>query len=134
MSMSQLQLHVVHKLSEDEIKAVREDYPNKKLRNISIVISEENPINIYRDLILFSNANLRETFQRINSKKNYLTVNDTCFDEQSKEFLIGLSLFIESLYNSDGLRNNNDEHNFVGIQEFDKLELKNKLQRVVNLL
>ena len=29
MSMSQLQLHVVHKLSEDEIKAVREDYPNK---------------------------------------------------------------------------------------------------------
>jgi hypothetical protein len=51
-------------------------------------------------------------------------------DDQSRAFLISLTSFNESLFNSSSLR----ESKFKGLEGFDKMELKNKLQRIIDIL
>lgn len=129
----ELQYHKICEISDDNKLSIR---PNdaENLRKIAIVLGKTNNINTYRDLILFSNAGIRRIFKSIDSKNPFLEEQDSNFDLQSKYFLCELSNFIESLYNSHGLRVENDDAKFVGIQDFDKMELKAKLQKVVDIL
>lgn len=127
----QLQINQLVNLSDDDLKSACKNLKDFKPNGNAILIGRDTGLNIYKDLFLFSNAGIRSSFKNMSVKKHPFQKDDEdLVDDQSREFLIRLASFNESLFNSSSLR----EEKFSGFEEFDKIELKDKLQRIVDIL
>lgn len=129
-----LELHTTTKLDDDVIKKLKLKFPKNDLNGHAILISNGTQINIYRDLFLFSANSLSRVIKNIDSKVIIEGKEINNLDPDSKSFLIEFCSFSESLFNSYSLRENNASEEFKGLEDFDKMELKIKLQRLIELL
>lgn len=132
--MSYPEIHKITKLENDVVEKLKLKYPKDNLNGYAILISKNTPINMYRDLFLYSAYCLSSTIKDIESKVviNGQEINN--LDSGSKNFLIGFCSFSESLFNSYSLRENNSSDEFKGFEDFDRFELKMKLQKLIDLL
>jgi hypothetical protein len=127
----QLQINQLVTLSDDDLKSACENLEGFKPNGKAILVGTNTELNIYKDLFLFANAGIRSSFKNMSVKKYPFQKDDEkLVDDQSREFLIRLASFNESLFNSSSIK----KENFNGLEDFDKMELKDKLQRIVDIL
>ncbi len=127
----EMTVHQVTTLPDKTLTDICKDFPDFTPNSSVILIGRATSLEIYRDLFLYANRGIMGNIKNTTVAKHDFQKNDEQFiDDPSREFLLKLSLFNESLFNSASLR----QPSIKGLEEFDKIELKRKLQRIVDIL
>jgi hypothetical protein len=126
-----LDIHQITVLPPKILNDVCKEFPDFTPNTSVILIGRATPLEIYRDLFLYANSRILNCAKDTKVAKHDFQKDDERFiDDQSQEFLIKMALFNESLFNSASLR----QPSIKGLEEFDKIELKRKLQQIVDIL
>tara|TARA_B100000809_G_C15092886_1_gene513879 strand:- start:772 stop:1158 length:387 start_codon:yes stop_codon:yes gene_type:complete len=127
----EMTVHQVTTLPKDTLDNICEEFPDFTPNSSVILIGRATSLEIYRDLFLYANRGIMGNVKNTTvAKHDFQKGDDKFIDDQSHEFLLKLSLFNESLFNSSSLR----QPSIKGLEEFDKIELKRKLQQIVDIL
>ena len=110
-------------LKNNQLDELQKQIPDFTPNGRAILFGEVDEFKISKELLNLSNLSIRRMTKA-------LDVNLGQIDDNSKNFIVQYTLFNESLINSSSFRNNN----FNGLYEFDKIELKEKLLKLVEIL
>lgn len=96
-----------------------------------IVLERELPLfDIYRDLMRFANSGINTCVSGRETMNSFNQEADNVIEDSTKQFLSGLTQMNEWLLNCSSLAD--DE--FKNIEEFDRFELRQRLQRLLDIL
>jgi hypothetical protein len=94
-----------------------------------VIDGSAGAFNIYRDLMLHANGGIGRTVKGRDVIREDIN-NDDAMDDSSRHFLMQWSAFNEWMLNSASLR----DPDFKMIEDFDRFELKARLQRMIDSL
>lgn len=116
--------------NHESVSELYSSFKNFKPNGKAFLIEDKTNIQLSRDLMEQANLLIRNNIRNMRVRKMDADPTPNTLDEVSREFLIQYTLFNESLINSYSFTN----ENFEGLKSFDKVQLKEKLERLINIL
>jgi hypothetical protein len=115
----------------ENVKELNEENETFKCNGMAILIGKDSSLNMSKDLLLYSNFMIRNVVKGLKVKQD---LGDGTIvgsiEDKSRDFMIQYSLMNESLFNSYSF----SQKDFLKLEDFDKISIKENLLRLAAML